>query len=192
MKNIIMDFMNEIYENCEDYAKGAKVRINSIIANVEELFDIDKKINDKEIVNKYPDAVIELNLKKKENLYNDFQKMVDKNEQFFDIERQHLSMLLINALKVYDEQEEIKKLNAYVEWNKEIVKNIHNAFQSVVGYIKFLQDNYQGILNEKLLNNINKEIKEMVEFMNDFYNNGYQEILGIEEQVKKIMQSSKR
>lgn len=187
-----MDFMNEIYENCEDYAKGAKVRINSIIANVEELFDIDKKINDKEIVNKYPDAVIELNLKKKENLYNDFQKMVDKNEQFFDIERQHLSMLLINALKVYDEQEEIKKLNAYVEWNKEIVKNIHNAFQSVVGYIKFLQDNYQGILNEKLLNNINKEIKEMVEFMNDFYNNGYQEILGIEEQVKKIMQSSKR
>ena len=98
----------------------------------------------------------------------------------------------MDVLKSYNEKEEINRLEKYVKWNKDIIETIHNYFQECVSYIKFLQDNYKDNLNKETLNQLNKSVKEMVEFMNGFYNNEYQEILNAEKEAKQLMLGSKK
>lgn len=191
MKYVVNDLMDKVYLICDDYVREAETKIKRIIANLEELVNLEVSFNKKSKV-LVEDAVNKLNDTKRESLYTDFQKIVNKSNEILRVESDHLSMVLINVVKNYDETEEIGKLNRYVGWNKEIVKNIRSSFQEVATYVKFLQDNYKERLSEKHLIKISKEIRETVEFMNSFYNGGYQEMLKIEEEAKKLKPSSKR
>jgi len=182
MKNDVYEMMDNVYIICDDYLVESDKKIKSIIACLEEIVDVNKKSS----------SVVEFNEKMRKDLYNNFNEVVEKSSGILNVERDHLAVVLLNLFNNYDEKIEIKRLELYLENNKKIIEKIKNSFQEVVEYIQSLQEKGKNRVNNYWLDKVNKEIDEMAEFMDSFYNNQYQKLLNIEEKAKKIVPLSKR
>lgn len=191
MKNDVYDMMDRVYTICDDYLYETEKKIKSIISNFEEILNVSSSFKSKK-KNLIDKSSIDYNEQKRKQLYSKFQKVIETSNGILSVQKDHLGMVLLNVFQNYDEVVEIKKLQNYVIWNKEIVERIKCSAGESIEHMKFLEINYKDRLNDYWVNKTNKEIKELTEFMANFYDNEYQEILEIEEKSKNIIPSSKR
>ena len=91
-----------------------------------------------------------------------------------------------------DQNEEERLLKHYSDECVFAIKEVHEIFQSLVGYSKTLEDSNSKILNKYLLEKIKKDYKKTIEFMSEFYNGDYQKVKEINEEITKKLNFSKR
>lgn len=189
MRKDIYETTDNLYTICRDYIEGCEKRIKRIVSSMEELLDEEQNVE--EYANTVVDELFFKHEETRKNLGEKVDACLKKGATYLETEKEHLAMSLFDDFSDKDEQKQINSLNRYISWNSEMIREIHCIVKECAAHVNVLEKNYSKRLNNYWLNIVKKEIKEMVEFMNKFYNNDQKRIEEIKDFARRV-NSSKR